>query len=460
MSARRRRAARSSTSPLQSTFALSWATKTLGYRGTFLSIIVVAWVVQFLSQPLGAAHFAHRHHQGGMPDGAAGFIPDAGDVLRRGSQRSLDRSAAGICLATVPHLMFYGAVGDILAGHLPGAGALPACRWPTSSARCWSAAVRRYWPSGFSTVPAASSAWLSSACYALVSLACPLVPVADHRVPRQRPVDRQRADAEDFVAARSGRAGTGVARPRPTSGRRSATGCAHAPLVLQQPALAPQATAIAGRGTVEPMTRWQGITMAIWLGPLARAGAHRRRRADGPWPARRNSALPHGTSRSACQTVRVKPRRSAPTGSEAHRSTVEVAGEFRLDPVDGAKRPKPLDPLLFCRRFGSRSTPGGRRIPAGAGPRIGHHEHGAERVCSQSALEQLAPAATAAASPATARRRYGSRCRSRSWHPVARRSPAPEDSRSATWPRRRRRAISRKVTPNSRLKARRTVDGS
>ncbi|MED5664017.1 hypothetical protein, partial [Enterobacter hormaechei] len=39
----------------KSTFALSWATKTLGYsQGTFLSIIVVALVVQFLSQPLGA----------------------------------------------------------------------------------------------------------------------------------------------------------------------------------------------------------------------------------------------------------------------------------------------------------------------------------------------------------------------------------------------------------------------
>lgn len=51
----------------KSTFALSWATKTLGYsQGTFLSIIVVALVVQFLSQPLGrcslrASTCARRH---------------------------------------------------------------------------------------------------------------------------------------------------------------------------------------------------------------------------------------------------------------------------------------------------------------------------------------------------------------------------------------------------------------
>ena len=109
----------------KSTFALSWATKTLGYsQGTFLSIIVVALVVQFLSQPLGgAAHFAHRHAQGGMPDGAAGVYPDAGDVLRRGNQGLLDRRGR--------HAPGHGAARDVLRRggryprpSLPGAGAL------------------------------------------------------------------------------------------------------------------------------------------------------------------------------------------------------------------------------------------------------------------------------------------------------------------------------------------------
>ncbi|MCB2527316.1 hypothetical protein KQ738_17845, partial [Listeria monocytogenes] len=55
-------------------------------------------------------------------------------------------AAAGMCLATVPPARFYGAVGGILARASRRGCATPAWRWPTSSARCWSAAVRRYWP--------------------------------------------------------------------------------------------------------------------------------------------------------------------------------------------------------------------------------------------------------------------------------------------------------------------------
>ncbi|MBL3940356.1 MHS family MFS transporter, partial [Bacteroides thetaiotaomicron] len=39
----------------RSTFALSWATKELGYaQGTFLGILSISLVVQFLMQPIGA----------------------------------------------------------------------------------------------------------------------------------------------------------------------------------------------------------------------------------------------------------------------------------------------------------------------------------------------------------------------------------------------------------------------
>ncbi len=71
----------------------------------------------------GAAHFAHRHAQGGMPDGAAGVYPDAGDVLRRGNQGLLDRRGR--------HVPGHGAARDVLRRggryprpSLPGAGAL------------------------------------------------------------------------------------------------------------------------------------------------------------------------------------------------------------------------------------------------------------------------------------------------------------------------------------------------
>ncbi|HHH9191367.1 TPA: MFS transporter [Pseudomonas aeruginosa] len=159
----------------KSTFALSWATKTLGYsQGTFLSIIVVALVVQFLSQPLGA------------------LLTSRIDM----------RKAA--CLMVLPEFilmpaMFYGAVGGILARAFParvrytglslayqlcsllvGGGTPVLAQWILNSTG--------------SIVGVA----LASACYALVSLACTLALLRITGFHASDLSTAERADAEDL----------------------------------------------------------------------------------------------------------------------------------------------------------------------------------------------------------------------------------------------------------------------
>ncbi len=104
----------------KSTFALSWATKTLGYsQGTFLSIIVIALVVQFFSQPFGAL-LASRIDM--RKAACLMVLPEF--ILMPAMFFAVETNvywiaAVGMCLATVPHAMFYGAVGGILARAFP-----------------------------------------------------------------------------------------------------------------------------------------------------------------------------------------------------------------------------------------------------------------------------------------------------------------------------------------------------
>lgn len=137
----------------KSTFALSWATKTLGYsQGTFLSIIVVALVVQFLSQPLGALLTSRIDMRK-----AACLMVLPEFILMPAMFFAVETKVYWIARCRTRCSTARWAVSSPEPSRR--GCATPACRWPTSSAHCWSAAVRRYWPSGFSTVPAASSAW-------------------------------------------------------------------------------------------------------------------------------------------------------------------------------------------------------------------------------------------------------------------------------------------------------------
>lgn len=104
----------------KSTFALSWATKTLGYdQATFLSIIVIALIVQFVSQPIGALLTSRIDMRRAvlimvLPEF---FLMPA--MFYAVETRVYSIAAVAMCLATIPHAMFYGAIGGILARAFP-----------------------------------------------------------------------------------------------------------------------------------------------------------------------------------------------------------------------------------------------------------------------------------------------------------------------------------------------------
>jgi hypothetical protein len=105
---------------LKSNFALSWATKELGYsQGTFLGIIAIALVVQFLTQPLGAVMVSRMDMRRAI---WLMILPEflLMPVMFFAIQTKVVWIALlGMCLATIPHSMFYGAIGGILARVFP-----------------------------------------------------------------------------------------------------------------------------------------------------------------------------------------------------------------------------------------------------------------------------------------------------------------------------------------------------
>ncbi|WP_273828753.1 MFS transporter [Pseudomonas sp. SBT1-2] len=104
----------------KSTFALSWATKELGYsQSTFLSVIVISLVVQFITQPLGAVLVSRMDMRKAvmlmlLPEFF--LMPAMFFAVETGTYWI---AVLGMCLATVPHSMLYGAVGGILARAFP-----------------------------------------------------------------------------------------------------------------------------------------------------------------------------------------------------------------------------------------------------------------------------------------------------------------------------------------------------
>ncbi|NBA94830.1 MFS transporter [Pseudomonas sp. R5(2019)] len=104
----------------KSTFALSWATKELGYeQSTFLSVIIIALVVQFIVQPFGALLVSKIDMRKAV---ALMVIPEL--ILMPAMFYAVETriywvAVLGMCLATIPHAMYYGAVGGILARAFP-----------------------------------------------------------------------------------------------------------------------------------------------------------------------------------------------------------------------------------------------------------------------------------------------------------------------------------------------------
>jgi MFS family permease len=162
---------------LKNTFALSWATKELGYdEGTFLAVIGIALVVQFCVQPFGAVLVSRMDMRKAMllmvlPE----FILMPAMFFAIQAQ-SFWLAAVAMSLATIPHSMFYGAIGGLLARAFPanirytglslsyqlcslvvGGGTPVLAQWMLNTSD--------------SIVPVA----ITSGCYALVSLACTLL---------------------------------------------------------------------------------------------------------------------------------------------------------------------------------------------------------------------------------------------------------------------------------------------
>ncbi|OEC50565.1 MFS transporter [Pseudomonas sp. ENNP23] len=192
----------------KSTFALSWATKTLGYsQSTFLSIIVIALVVQFVSQPFGALLTTRIDMRKAV---AIMVLPEF--ILMPAMFFSVETNvywiaAVGMCLATIPHAMFYGAIGGILARAFPtrvrysglslayqlcsllvGGGTPLLAQWILNSTG--------------SIVGVA----IASALYAVVSLVCTLalLRITGHRASERSTAERDDGEPDAQAEPRSG----------------------------------------------------------------------------------------------------------------------------------------------------------------------------------------------------------------------------------------------------------------
>ncbi|OXJ36008.1 MFS transporter [Burkholderia sp. HI2714] len=104
----------------RSTFALSWATKELGYaQGTFLGILSISLVVQFLMQPVGAWFVSKVDMRRAMCWILIPEIVLMPVMFHALATRSYWVAVAGMCISTIPSAMFYGAVGGVLARVFP-----------------------------------------------------------------------------------------------------------------------------------------------------------------------------------------------------------------------------------------------------------------------------------------------------------------------------------------------------
>ena len=103
----------------RSTFALSWATG-LGYaQGTFLGILSISLVVQFLMQPVGAWFVSKVDMRRAMCWILIPEIVLMPVMFHALATRSYWVAVAGMCVSTIPSAMFYGAVGGVLARVFP-----------------------------------------------------------------------------------------------------------------------------------------------------------------------------------------------------------------------------------------------------------------------------------------------------------------------------------------------------
>lgn len=184
----------------KNTFALSWATQELGYdNGTFLAIIAIALVVQFIVQPFGAVLVSRMDMRKAiclmvLPEFI--LMPAMFFAIQT---ESFWVAVIAMSVATIPHAMFYGAIAGLLARAFPanirytglslsyqlcslvvGGGTPVLAQWMLNS-------------SG-SIVPVA----ITSGCYALVSLVCTLLLLKRTGFDAKTPSTAEQSDADEL----------------------------------------------------------------------------------------------------------------------------------------------------------------------------------------------------------------------------------------------------------------------
>ena len=105
---------------IKTSFVLSWATKTLGYdTSSFLSILSVAVIVQCITQPFGAVLLNRMDMRKAMLLIAVPEFFLVPLMFYAISTMNYWAALIAMSLATIPHGMFYGAIGGVMARTFP-----------------------------------------------------------------------------------------------------------------------------------------------------------------------------------------------------------------------------------------------------------------------------------------------------------------------------------------------------
>ena len=185
----------------KNTFALSWATSELGYeRGTFLAIIAIALVVQFIVQPFGAVLVSKIDMRKAMllmivPE--LFLMPAMFFAIRT---ETFAIAAIGMCLATIPHSMFYGAIAGILARAFPAnirySGLSLAYQLCSLIVGGGTPVLAQYLLNSSGDVTGVA---VAAACYAAVSLVCTLALLKRTGYDPKAPSVAEKSDADELA---------------------------------------------------------------------------------------------------------------------------------------------------------------------------------------------------------------------------------------------------------------------
>ncbi|MBE9375880.1 MHS family MFS transporter [Saccharopolyspora sp. HNM0983] len=104
----------------KNTFAVSWATNEVGFdRETFMTVVLVASITQFVVQPFGAVLASKFDVRRVVTVLLLAELPAMPLMFVLISTGSFAWSVVGMIVATIPHVMFYAVVAGVLAQSFP-----------------------------------------------------------------------------------------------------------------------------------------------------------------------------------------------------------------------------------------------------------------------------------------------------------------------------------------------------